>query len=74
VLVEKMGELKLKGFGGPVVVYEARSSLRFPRRAVNSDRRGNLKSKPKPLPSVATGCRLERMVRERVDGSSPSEG
>src|ERR671934_2569998 len=27
-----------------------------------SNRRGNGKNKPKPLPSVATSCRLERMV------------
>src|ERR671936_26297 len=28
-----------------------------------SNRRGNGKNKPKPLPAVATHCRLERMVR-----------
>jgi hypothetical protein len=30
--------------------------------------------KPKPLPWVATGCRDRKMVKEGVNGSSPSEG
>jgi hypothetical protein len=32
------------------------------------------RNRPKPLPWVATSCRDEPMVKEGVDGSSPSEG
>jgi hypothetical protein len=39
----------------------------------NSSTAKSAEIKPKPLPWVATGCRLERMVR-RVSGSSPEKG
>jgi hypothetical protein len=39
-----------------------------------SPRRENGRIRLKPLPWVAAACRIERTVREGVDGSSPSEG